>query len=108
MQNPFTKFWPWFFFAAAFQSLLALAVLLLVPSERLSLARIGLLGILTLFLFGGILLGLVARRDPSQFDRFARTPYILSSALLILTSGMILFLLRYLNPEDSLCRTTSG
>jgi hypothetical protein len=102
MQSRFIKFTPWFFFAAAFQSLVALAALLLVPSERLSLARIALLGAIAFLLFGGMILGFTARRNPSRFDRFARTPYILSSALLILTSGLILFFLRYLTPEDSL------
>ncbi|HRQ22372.1 MAG TPA: glycosyltransferase family 39 protein, partial [Anaerolineales bacterium] len=98
----FSKLWPWFFFAAAFQSLLALGALSLVPSERLSLARIALLGAISFFLLAGLILGFIARRASSRFDRFARTPYILSSALLLLTSGLILFLLRYLNPEDSL------
>ena len=44
-------------------------------------------------------MGYIARRDPSRFDLAARTPFILSSALLSLTSSLILFLLRYLNPE---------
>jgi hypothetical protein len=102
MQNPFTKFWPWFFFAAAFQSLLALAALLLIPSERLSLARIALLGAISFFLLVGLILGFIARRDSSKFDRFACAPYILSSTLLILTASLLLFLLRYFNPEGSL------
>ena len=42
MTNSFSKLWPWFFFAAAFESLLAVIALLLVPSESgLSLARLG-------------------------------------------------------------------
>lgn len=102
MQHKYSQLWPWFFLAAAFQSALALSALLLVPSERLSLARLALLGAIAFFLFAGMSLGFIARRSPAQFDRFARAPYILSSALLALTSGLILFLLRYLNPEDSL------
>ena len=99
----FSHLWPWFFFTAAFESLLAILALLLVPSESgLSLARIGLLSILFIFFFAGIYLGLIARRDSSRFDKFAATPFILSSALLSLTSGLLLFLLRYLNPETLL------
>jgi hypothetical protein len=98
----FSRLWPWFFFAAAFQSLIALGALLLVPSERLSLARIGLLGAISSFLLAGLILGFIARRASSRFDRFARAPYILSSALLVLTSSLSLFLLRYLNPEQYL------
>jgi hypothetical protein len=90
--------WPWFFFTTAFESLLAILLLLIVPSESgLSLARLGLLAILILFLFAGIYFGF--RRDSSRFDLLARAPLIFSSALLFLTSGLILFLLRYLNPE---------
>ena len=72
----------------------------LIPSESgLSLARLGLLAILALFFFAGIYWGLIARRDSSRFDWAARTPFIFTSALLSLTSGLVLFLLRYLNPE---------
>ena len=99
MQNRFAKFLPWFFFAAAFQSLLAAIALLRVPSEGLSLARLGLLGIIAIIFFSGIGLGLYSRRDLTRFERLGTTPVILSSALLSLTSGLILFLLRYLNPE---------
>jgi hypothetical protein len=100
MINSFSKYWPWFFFTAAFESLLAILALLLLPSESgLSLARIGLLAILTLIFFAGIYFGFIARHDSSRFDSLARTPLILSSALLSLTSSLLLFLLRYLNPE---------
>ncbi len=92
-----SKYWPWFFFTTAFESLLAILLLYLVPSESgLSLARAGLLAILALFFFTGIYFGF---RDSSRFDLAARAPIILSSALLSLTSSLILFLLRYLNPE---------
>jgi len=99
MQNRFSKFLPWFFFAAAFQSLLAVVALLRVPSEGISLARLGLLGILAFFFFSGMGLGLYSRRDLTRFERLGRTPVIFSSALLSLTSALALFLLRYLNPE---------
>lgn len=99
MQNRFSKLLPWFFFAAAFQSLLAVVALLRVPSEGLSLARLGLLGILAIIFFSGIGLGLYSRRNLTRFERLGATPVILSSALLSLTSALALFLLRYLNPE---------
>jgi hypothetical protein len=99
MQNKFTKFLPWFFFAAAFQSLLAMVALLRVPSEGLSLARLALLGIMALLFIAGIGLGLFARRDGSRFERFFTTPVIVSFALLTLVFSLLLFLLRYLNPE---------
>ncbi|MBC7876441.1 MAG: glycosyltransferase family 39 protein [Anaerolineales bacterium] len=96
----FSLLWPWFFFAAAFESLFAILALLLVPSESgISFARISLLSILVIFFFAGIYLGFIARRDLSRFNSIARTPFILSSALLSLTSSLLLFLLRYLNPE---------
>ncbi|MDP2777051.1 MAG: glycosyltransferase family 39 protein, partial [Anaerolineales bacterium] len=100
MINSPSKFWPWFFFAAAFESLAAMLGLLLVPSEGgLSLARVALLAILLSFFVLGIYLGIVTRRDLTRFDKFARAPIIFSCALLFLTSSLLLFLLRYLNPE---------
>jgi hypothetical protein len=50
----FSKLWPWFFFAAAFQSLLAATALLAVPSEGLSLARLALLGVFAFLSLAGI------------------------------------------------------
>ncbi|GAB4398822.1 MAG: hypothetical protein OHK003_21880 [Anaerolineales bacterium] len=99
MQNKFAKFLPWFFFAAAFQSLIAIAALLRVPSEGLSLARLALLGAMGAIFLIGMGLGVSARRNFSRFERLFTTPVILSSALLSLTFGLLLFLLRYLNPE---------
>ncbi len=100
MINSPSKFWPWFFFAAAFESFIATVSLLLIPSESgLSIARMALIAVLLAFFFAGIYFGLIARSDTSRFDRFARAPFILSSTLLFLTSSLLLFLLRYLNPE---------
>jgi hypothetical protein len=99
----FSRLWPWFFFAAAFESMLAALALLLLPSEDgLSLARLGLLAVFLLFFFAGIYFGWNTRRDSSNFDWFADTTFILASALLSLTSGLTLFLLRYLSPEKLL------
>ncbi len=95
-----SKVWPWFFFTAAFESLLAIVALLRIFSENgLSSARLGLLAILALFFFAGMYLGFSARRGISRFDLLARTSVINSCALLSLTSSLFLFLLRYLNPE---------
>lgn len=98
----FSPFWPWFFFAAAFQSLLAVGALLAVPSEGISLARLALLGILFLIFLCGMILGFIVRRNPARFDRFAAAPAIAISALLSLTFSLLLFLLRYLSPERML------
>ncbi len=93
------NFLPWFFFAAAFQSLLAVMALLRVPSEGLSLARLALLGIMGGVFVSGIGLGIYSRRNPSRFEWLYATSVVYSSALLGLTFSLLLFLLRYLNPE---------
>ena len=96
----FSKLWPWFFFTAAFESLAAVLALLLIPSEGgLSLARTALLAILLFFFLIGICWSILARRDLTRFDKFARTSIIFSCAFLFLTSSLFLFLLRYLNFE---------
>ena len=96
----FSRFLPWLFFATAFESLLAALLLLLVPSESgLSPARLALLGILALFFFAGIFLGFTARRGLIRFDWALAAPFIFSCSLAAPASGLILFLLRYLNPE---------
>jgi len=92
--------WPWFFLAAAFESLLAIISLLLIPSEGLSMARLALLGVLFLFFAGGIYLGFRVRS--LDLGSFARPSFIYAAALLVWTSGLALFLLRYLNPESLL------
>lgn len=99
----FSKFWPWFFFAAAFESLLALAYLFSIPSESgVSLARLGLAGILFLGLLAGFFLGLRARKNSSAFEALPGDLSINLAALLCLISSLLLFLLRYLNPEKLL------
>jgi hypothetical protein len=101
--NSFSRYWPWFFFAAAFESLIAAVGLLLVPSESgLSPARLALLGLLAFIIIAAILLGMRARRDSTQFDSLTGAPWLISATLLFLLSGLALFLLRYLNPEKLL------
>ena len=55
------------------------------------------------FLPSSFLLGFIGELSPAATHPvstgLARTPFIFASALLALTSGLILFLLRYLNPE---------
>jgi len=98
--SSYSKFWPWFFFAAAFESLLFVGILFSIPSESgLSLARFGLIAILLLVFVLGLYFGLHARDETASFDSLPRTPLVISSALLSLTSGLALFLLRYLDPE---------
>ncbi len=99
----FSSLWPWFFFTAAFESLLAAIALVLIPSENgISVARLGVLALLAAFFFTGIYLGFNSRRWGARFDLLARPPVIISSALLVLSSSLLLFLLRYLNPEKLL------
>lgn len=99
MQTKFTNLLPWYFFAAAFQSLLAISALLRVPSEGLSLARLALLAVMAVFIISGIGLGFYSRRNLVCFERFITTPALISSALLSLAFGLTLFLFRYLDPE---------
>jgi len=103
MKLPFTRFWPWFFFTAAFESLIAIIALMAVPSERgLSLSRLTMLGALSVFFILGIILGGRARRGWTLPDSAVITPLILASALLALTCSLALFVLRYLNPQKLL------
>lgn len=96
----FAYLWPWFFFAAAFESLLFAGMLFSVPSESgLSFARFALLTILLSFFIVSIIFGLRARHDTASLDSLPRTSIVISSTLLSLTSSLVLFLLRYLNPE---------
>lgn len=99
-KQAFSRFWPWFFFVAAFEALLFAWVLLSIPSDSgLSLARFGLIAVLLLVFVLGIYYGLHARHDTAAFDSLRRGPLIISAALLSLTSGLSLFLLRYLDPQ---------
>ncbi|MCB0103691.1 MAG: glycosyltransferase family 39 protein [Anaerolineales bacterium] len=99
MKTKFTNLLPWYFFAAAFQSLLAAIALLRVPSEGLSLSRLALFAGMGIVFIFGIGSGLYARRNLLRFDWLFTTPIISSATLLSLTLGLTLFLLRYLNPE---------
>lgn len=99
MQTKFTNLLPWYFFAAAVQSLIAVTALLRVPSEGISLARLALLAVMAVIFLSGIGLGLYSRRNLTRFERLLTTPALLSSAFLSLALGLTLFLIRYLDPE---------
>ena len=89
-----------FFFFCSIEGAVALVALLLIPSESatLSPARLA----LTAVIFSLILISAWFAFRPPQLDRLARTPLILLVTLLSLTFSLILFLLRYLNPESFL------
>jgi len=88
----------WFFYLCATEGVISLVTLFLIPSEggSISLARLALIAIIIILIGLWIVLGL---RPPQRLDQFARPVFITTSALLSLTFGLLLFLLRYLNPE---------
>jgi hypothetical protein len=91
----------WFFYLCALEGAAAIAALFLIPSEggRLSLARLSLIGILLVIGVACILLGI---RRPQGLATFARPAFILLTGLFSLGFASLLFLLRYLHPEESL------
>ncbi|MEW6402375.1 MAG: glycosyltransferase family 39 protein [Chloroflexota bacterium] len=100
MQISFRNLWPWYFFAAALESFVFIAILFSIPSESgLSLARFAMISVLLLILILSVGFGLHARHDTAALDALRRAPLIAGATLLFLTSGLALFLLRYLNPE---------
>lgn len=90
----------WFYFLCSIEGAVAMVALLLIPSEggNVSLARLALLTILFSFILTFAWMGF----RPPQLDRLVRPLPTLLSALLSLTFSLLLFLLRYLNPDDLL------
>ena len=88
----------WFFYLCAIEGAVALTALLLIPSEggNLSLARLTLISILLAFCSLWMYLGV---RPPHGIDKFARPAFIVICALLSVGLGLLLFLLRYLDPD---------
>ncbi|MCC6500585.1 MAG: hypothetical protein IT313_10000 [Anaerolineales bacterium] len=86
-----------FYFLCSIEGAVAMVALLLIPSEggNVSLARLALLTILFSFLLIFAWMGF----RPPQLDRLVRPLPTLLSALLSLTFSLLLFLLRYLNPD---------
>ncbi|MBV6451028.1 MAG: hypothetical protein MHPDNHAH_01756 [Anaerolineales bacterium] len=87
----------WFYFLCSIEGAVAMVALLLIPSEggSVSLARLALLTILFSFILIFAWMGF----RPPQPDRLVRPLPTLLSALLSLTFSLLLFLLRYLNPD---------
>jgi len=88
----------WFFYLCAIEGVTPLVTLLLIPSEggSISLARLVLIAIIFILIAVWIYLAL---RPPRTLDNIARPIVSTTSALLSLTFGLLLFLLRYLNPQ---------
>ena len=91
----------WFFYFCAAEGFLALAGLLLVPSEGgvLSPLRLALIITILTVMLGWIYLGLRVPRAQRGRDLFFSQTALRISAFLSLTFGLFLFLLRYLDPE---------
>jgi hypothetical protein len=91
----------WFFYLCALEGAAAIAALFLIPSEggRLSLFRLALISFILILCMGWITVGF---RRPRLLDHLIRPAFIVVFAVLSLTFGLLLFLLRYLNPESSL------
>jgi len=95
------KYRSWFFYLCALEGAAAIAALFLIPSEagRLSVARLALIGFIFFICIAWIYLGL---RLPGMLDRISRPLYLYICVILSFTISLALFLLRYLNPENSL------
>ncbi|HUE97657.1 MAG TPA: glycosyltransferase family 39 protein [Anaerolineales bacterium] len=91
----------WFFYLCAIEGAAAIAALFLIPSEggRLSPARLALIGFILILCIVWMVIGL---RRPRFLDKPIHPAFIMLSAVLSLTFGLFLFLLRYLNPEGFL------
>lgn len=97
----------WFFYLCALEGAAAIAALFLIPSEggRLSPARLALIGLIAALCIGWTYLGTAgARQVENQIRKHAnRLPiYLYTCVLASLVLGLLLFLLRYLDPERSL------
>jgi hypothetical protein len=91
----------WFFYLCALEGAAAMAALFLIPSEggRLSPARLALIGLIAAIAMTWLILGLRRSRLP---NRLARPAFIVVTAFLAVVFGLLLFLLRYLNPVSAL------
>jgi len=102
-----TKRHSWFFYLCALEGAAAIAALFLIPSEggRLSLARLALIGFVAVICVVWIYLGNVGGRQIHKYTSQYMTHlpvYLFICVLLSLVIALLLFLLRYLNPESSL------
>ncbi len=94
----FSRYWRWFFFAAALEAGAAFFVLLWVPhgGRGFSVSRLAVLGML---LGPAVLWFYLGWRLPRAVDRLVKPAAAGLAAILSLASGAALFLLRYLDPE---------
>ncbi|HKY54431.1 MAG TPA: glycosyltransferase family 39 protein [Anaerolineales bacterium] len=92
------KTYSWFFYLCALEGVLAIWALLLIPTEggRISTSRAALIVILLAIVVFWTYLGI---RPPHSLTKLAHPTFIILSALLALVFSLILFLLRYLQPE---------
>ncbi len=88
----------WFFFVCAVEGVIALASLLSIPFEgsALSSARLVLIILFLALILGWLYCGW---HSTAVLDTFSRPMALRVAALLSLTLGLILFLLRYLDPN---------
>jgi hypothetical protein len=95
------KYRSWFFYLCALEGAAAIAALFLIPSEggRLSIARLALISFILILCMGWVSVGF---RRPRLLDQLTHPVFIVLFAVFSLTFGLLLFLLRYLNPESSL------
>jgi hypothetical protein len=95
-QNNSRTYWRVFFLVAALEAGAAFVALAAIPTEGgISTLRLALYVLLLSFLALEIYCGL---RPPAGLDSLARPAIIITSALLALTLGLILFFVRYLDP----------
>ena len=97
----------WFFYLCALEGAAAIAALFLIPSEggSLSPARLALIGFIAVTCAGWVYFGWAGGRPVSNhISKYPiRLPVYLSTCVLVsLALALLLFLLRYLNPENSL------
>lgn len=93
--------WRWFFVAAALEAGAAFVALALLPREgrSWSLARLGMLAILAIFVILGVAL---ASRPPGWLKTLSRNAVVLELAIASLALAIGLFLLRYADPAHLL------
>ena len=99
--NPRYGLWQWFSALAALEAGAAFAALAMVPSDSggFSPARLGMLGVLVLFFVGGVI---AAVRTPRFVERLAQPALAVAGFGLAFLIAAVLFLLRYLRPEQLL------
>ncbi|HET9913169.1 MAG TPA: glycosyltransferase family 39 protein, partial [Anaerolineales bacterium] len=91
----------WFFYLCAIEGAAAIAALLAIPSEggRLSPARLILMGLIAVLCIAWIVVGF---RRPRGLDKLNRPVYLFTCVLSSLILSLLLFFLRYLNPQGLL------